>query len=145
ADPKAPMSQALEAAFRPAYPNFRFVVDSFNAGFTFEALLIAAAAFKRASTAEGVPLMQAIRETNIADHVMSAPAITFDDKGQNPGIPSACVQNRNPTPTVVLPAAAAPTTPLLPHPSCQGPTRRRPLRAVRSPIILNPVIQGVPT
>jgi branched-chain amino acid transport system substrate-binding protein len=120
ADPKAPMSQALEAAFRPAYPNFRFVVDSFNAGFTFEALLIAAAAFKRASTAEGVPLMQAIRETNIADHVMIGPAITFDDKGQNPGIPSACVQNRNRTPTVVLPAAAATMTPVLPQPSWQG-------------------------
>jgi branched-chain amino acid transport system substrate-binding protein len=122
ADPKAPMSQALEAAFKPAHPNFRFVVDSFNVGFTFEALLIAAAAFKRAGTAEGAPLMQAIRQTNIADHVMIGPAITFDDKGQNVGIPSACVQNRNRTPTVVLPAAAATMTPVLPEPSWSGRT-----------------------
>jgi branched-chain amino acid transport system substrate-binding protein len=122
ADPKAQMSQAVEAAFKPAYPNFRFAVDSFNAGFTFVALLIAAAAFKRAGTAEGAPLMQAIRQTNIADHVMIGPAITFDDKGQNPGIPSACVQSRNRTPTVVLPAAAATMTPVLPEPSWQGRT-----------------------
>ncbi|HEY6254801.1 MAG TPA: ABC transporter substrate-binding protein [Xanthobacteraceae bacterium] len=116
ADPKAPMSQALEAAFKPAHPGFRFVVDSFNAGFTFEALLIAAAAFKRAGAADGAPLMQAIRETNIADHVMIGPPIRFDEKGQNPGIPSACVQNRNRTPTVVLPAEAATMAPVLPAP-----------------------------
>jgi branched-chain amino acid transport system substrate-binding protein len=120
ADPKAQMSQALEAAFKPAHPNFRFAVDSFNAGFTFEALLVAASAFKRAGTAEGAPLMQAIRATDIADHVMIGPAIRFDDKGQNPGIPSACVQSRNRTPTVVLPTAAATMAPVLPEPSWQG-------------------------
>jgi branched-chain amino acid transport system substrate-binding protein len=120
ADPKAQMSQALEAAFKSAHPNFRFAVVSFNAGFTFEALLVAAAAFKRAGTDAGAPLMQAIRATDIADHVMIGPAIRFDDKGQNPGIPSACVQNRNRTPTVVLPAAAATMTPVLPEPSWQS-------------------------
>ena len=120
ADPKAPMAQALEAAFRPAHPNFRFVVDSFNVGFTFEALLIAAAAFKRAGATEGAPLMQAIRDTNISDHVMIGPPIRFDAKGQNPGIPSACVQNRNRIPTVVLPAELATMTPVLPEPPWQG-------------------------
>jgi branched-chain amino acid transport system substrate-binding protein len=122
ADPKAQMSQALEAAFKPAHPNFRFVVDSFNVGFTFEALLVAAAAFKRAGTGSGAPLMQAIRATDIADHVMIGPAIRFDEKGQNPGIPSACVQNRNRAPAVVLPAEAATMTPVLPQPSWQGRT-----------------------
>jgi branched-chain amino acid transport system substrate-binding protein len=61
--------------------------------------------------------MQAIRATEIADHVMIGPPIRFDDKGQNPGIPSACVQNRNRTPTVVLPSAAATMAPVLPEPS----------------------------
>jgi len=122
ADPKAQMSQALEAAFKPANPNFRFTVDSFNVGFTFEALLIAAAAFMRAGTSEGASLMQAIRETEIADHVMIGPPIRFDEKGQNPGIPSACVQSRNRTPTVVLPAQAATMTPVLPQPPWQGRT-----------------------
>jgi branched-chain amino acid transport system substrate-binding protein len=120
ADPKAPMAQALAAAFRPAHPNFRFTVDSFNVGFTFEALLIAASAFRRAGSTDGATLMQAIRETNLTDRVMIGPPIRFDEKGQNPGIPSACVQNRNRIPTVVLPAEVATMTPLLPEPAWQG-------------------------
>ena len=36
------------------------------------------------------------------------------------GIPSAVVQNRNRTPTVVLPAAAAAMAPVLPMPGWQG-------------------------
>jgi len=120
ADPKAPMSQALEAAFKPAHPNYRFPVECFNVGFTFEALLIAADGFKRAGTANGGDLMQAIRATEIASHVMIGPPIRFDDKGQNAGIPSAVVQNRNRTPAVVLPAAAATMSPVLPMPGWQS-------------------------
>jgi branched-chain amino acid transport system substrate-binding protein len=120
ADPKAPMSQALEAAFTPAYPNFRFAVECFNVGFTFEALQVAADAFKRAGTTNGGELMAAIRATDIASHVMIGPPIRFDLKGQNVGIPSAAVQSRNRTPTVVLPAEAATTTPVLPMPGWQG-------------------------
>jgi branched-chain amino acid transport system substrate-binding protein len=116
------MSQALEAAFKPANPRFRFAVECFNVGFTFEALLIAADGFKRAGTTNGPELMQAIRATNIADHVMIGPPITFDAKGQNAGIPSAVVQNRNRTPTVVLPAAVATMTPVLPMPGWQKRT-----------------------
>src|SRR5882724_9376583 len=120
ANPKSHMSQALEAAFQPANPKFRYAVECFNVGFTFEALLVAADGFKRAGTANGPELMQAIRATDIAEHVMIGPAIKFDGKGQNVGIPSAAVQSRNRTPTVVLPAAAATMTPVLPMPPWQG-------------------------
>src|SRR5580704_9860940 len=120
ANPKAQMSQALEAAFKAEHRNNRFAVDCFNAGFTFEALLVAADGFKRAGSADGPQLMQAIRATNIAEHVMIGGPIRFDEKGQNPGIPSACVQNRNRTPTVVLPAEVATMTPVLPEPPWQG-------------------------
>ena len=120
ADPKAPMSRALEAAFKPAHPNFRFPVECFNVGFTFEALLIAADGFKRAGTANGPELMRAIRATEIASHVMIGPPIRFDEKGQNVGIPSAAVQSRNRAPTVVLPAAAATLASVLPMPGWQG-------------------------
>lgn len=119
-DPKSRITQALEAAFKPAHPNFRFAVDGFNVGFTFEALLVAADGFKRAGSAAGPELMQAIRATSIAEHVMIGPPIRFDEKGQNPGIPSAVVQSRNRTPTVVLPAASATMTPVLPMPPWQG-------------------------
>jgi branched-chain amino acid transport system substrate-binding protein len=122
ANPKAQMTQALEAAFKSANPNYRFAVDCFNAGLTFEALLVAADGFRRAGTTNGSELMAAIRATNIADHVMIGPAIKFDEKGQNIGIPSAGVQNRNRTPTVVLPAEVASAAPVLPAPSWQGRT-----------------------
>jgi len=119
ADPKAPLSQALEAAYKPAHPSFRFAVECFNVGFTFEALLIAADGFKRAGTANGPELMRAIRATDIAGHVMIGPPIRFDEKGQNVGIPSAAVQSRNRTPTVVLPASVATMAPVLPMPGWQ--------------------------
>jgi branched-chain amino acid transport system substrate-binding protein len=119
-NPKAPMTQALEAAFKPAHPNFRFAVECFNVGFTFEALLIAAEAAKRAGTTNGVALMKALRETDIADHVMIGGPIRFDEKGQNTAIPSACIQNRNRTPTVTLPQAVATMAPVFPMPPWQG-------------------------
>ena len=122
ANPKGQMSQALEAAFKPANPSYRFAVECFNVGFTFEALLVAADGFKRAGTTDGTELMKAIRTTDIAEHVMIGPPIKFDDKGQNVGIPSAAVQNRNRTPTVVLPASAATMTPVLPMPGWQKRT-----------------------
>jgi branched-chain amino acid transport system substrate-binding protein len=120
ANPKSQMAQALEAAFKPAYPQFRFPVECFFVGFTFEAMLVAADGFKRAGSTEGAELMKAIRETNIADHIIIGPPIKFDAKGQNVGIPSASVQSRNRTPTVVLPRDVATMEPLLPMPPWQG-------------------------
>lgn len=119
-NPKAQMTKALEAAFKPAHPNFRFAVDCFNVGFTFEGLLIAADAFKRAGTTDGPELMKALRATDLKDHVMIGGPIRFDAKGQNPNIPSACVQSRKRTPTVVLPSDVATEAPVLPMPPWQG-------------------------
>jgi branched-chain amino acid transport system substrate-binding protein len=120
ANPRAAMTQALERAFQRANPNNRFAVDCFNAGFTFEAILIAADGFRRAGTTSGEQLMAAIRATDLADHVMIGGPIRFDDKGQNPNIGSAAVQNLRRTPTVVLPREAAAAEPVLPMPSWQG-------------------------
>lgn len=119
ANPQARMLRALEAAYKPANPNFRFAVESFNVGFTFEALLVAADGFKRAGTADGPALMQAIRATELAEHIMIGPPIRFDTKGQNVGIPSAAIQNRGRAPAVVLPAALATMAPVLPMPGWQ--------------------------
>jgi branched-chain amino acid transport system substrate-binding protein len=119
-NPKAPMTQSLEAAFKAAHPGSRFAADCFNVGFTYEALLIAADAFKRAGSGDGIPLMAALKATDIADHVMIGGAIRFDDKGQNNNISSAVMQNRNRVPTVVLPKEAAVMAPVLPMPPWQG-------------------------
>ncbi len=118
----APMTKALEAAYTPANPRYRFAAECFNAGFTFEALLVAADAHKRAGTTDGETLMRAVKATNLAEHVMTGGPIAFDAKGQNPNIVSASVQNRNRTPTVVLPASAATAAPVLPMPGWQGRT-----------------------
>ena len=42
--------------------------------------------------------------------------IKFNEKGQVEGIGSACVQNRNLLPTVVLPTTAATAKPVFPAP-----------------------------
>lgn len=122
ANPKSKVTQALEAAYKKQQPNYRFAVECFNVGFTFDALLIAADAFKRAGTAAGPELMRELKATNLADHAMIGPPIKFDEKGQNLDIPSSCVQNRAQTPTVVLPADVATMTPVLPEPPWQGRT-----------------------
>ena len=64
--------------------------------------------------------MAALKSTDIADHVMIGPAIRFDQNGQNTRIPSACIQNRHRTPTVVLPPDAATMAPVLPEPPWAG-------------------------
>ena len=120
ANPKSQMTQALSAAFKTSNPNNRFETDCFNAGYTFEALLIAADAFKRASTTDGAPLMEAIRQTNIKEHVMTGGPIVFDAKGDNPNIASVAVENIKRTPTVVFPADVASAAPILPMPAWQG-------------------------
>ncbi len=120
ANPKAKMTQALADAYKAAHTGHRFEVDCFNVGFTFEALLVAADGVKRAGTSTGPELMAAIRATDITDHVMIGGPIKFDDKGQNNNIGSAVIQNRNRTPTVVLPDSVATMKPVLPMPPWQG-------------------------
>ncbi len=90
-----------------------------NVGFTFEAVLVAADAFKRAGSTDGAALAEAIRQTNIAERMMIGGPIRFDAKGQNTQIASACIQNRNGQPVVVLPKQAAQAAPVYPAPGWQ--------------------------
>jgi branched-chain amino acid transport system substrate-binding protein len=122
ANPRSKITQALAAAFQTEQPNLRFELECFNVGFTFEGLLVACDGFKRAGTTHGPEFMKALRETNIADHAMIGGPIRFNEKGQNTSIPSACLQNRDRTPTVTLPAEVAVMGPVLPMPPWQGRT-----------------------
>ena len=87
-----------------------------NVGFTFEAILVAADAFKRAKTSDSKALVEAIRQTNITEKMTLGGPIKFNAKGQVEGIGSACVQNLKLLPTVVLPRAAATAKPVFPVP-----------------------------
>ncbi|WP_247887131.1 ABC transporter substrate-binding protein [Azospirillum sp. SYSU D00513] len=115
-DPNRDLTKRVIAAFGKRFPNDRFEGYAFNVAFTFEAILVAADAFKRAGSAEPAAMLEALRRTNLTDKLMVGPAITFDEKGQNPQIVSACVQNRNQRPTVVLPKGSAEMEPVFPVP-----------------------------
>jgi branched-chain amino acid transport system substrate-binding protein len=106
----------VEKAFLKQNPNDKLVFHGLNVGFTFEAVLVAADAFKRARSTDPKALAEAIRQTNITDKMTLGGPIKFNAKGQVEGIGSACVQNLNLLPTVVLPSAVATGKPVFPRP-----------------------------
>ena len=82
--------------------------------YTFEALLIAADAYKRAGSASPTALADAIRKTNITDNVSIGPGIQFDAKGQNAQLKNSAIQNRGGKLVTVAPKQAANAKPELP-------------------------------
>jgi branched-chain amino acid transport system substrate-binding protein len=115
-NPNAKLTKVVEKAFLKRNPNDKLVFHGLNAGFTFEAVLIAADAFKRAKSADPKTLADALRQTNITEKMTLGGPIKFNAKGQVEGIGSACVQNLNLLPTVVLPKSAATAKPVFPVP-----------------------------
>src|SRR5262245_14306205 len=79
-DPNKKVSKLLEAALAKAAPGVNL---NTNQVYTFEALMVAADAYKRAKSADPKALADAIRTTNITDNVSPGPGIQFDAKGQN--------------------------------------------------------------
>ncbi|HSR99156.1 MAG TPA: ABC transporter substrate-binding protein [Kofleriaceae bacterium] len=115
-NPNAKLTKIVEKAFLKQNPSDKLVFHGLNVGFTFEAVMIAADAFKRAKTNDPKALADAIRETNITDKMSLGGPIKFNAKGQVEGIGSACVQNLGGVPTVVLPSAVATAKPVFPTP-----------------------------
>jgi branched-chain amino acid transport system substrate-binding protein len=103
-DPNKKMSKLLEAALAKAHPGINL---NTNHIYTYEALLIAADAYKRAGSADPKALADAIRTANIKDNVSIGPGISFDAKGQNMTLKNAAIQNRDGKLVTVAPAAAA--------------------------------------
>ena len=104
-NPKNDITQAFAAAFKKRFPKDEFAFHGINASYTFDAILIAADAFKRAKTTDPKALAEAIRQTNIAatDRVTFGGPIKFNAKGQVEGNRSVVLQNLGGKPTVVLP------------------------------------------
>jgi branched-chain amino acid transport system substrate-binding protein len=103
-DPNKKLSKMLEAAFAKAYPDFNLNTDHV---YTFEALLIAADAYKRAGSADPKALADALHATDITDNVTIGPGIKFDAKGQNTGVRCGAAQNRDGKQVTVAPKEAA--------------------------------------
>jgi branched-chain amino acid transport system substrate-binding protein len=110
-DPNKKLTKQLEAAHTKAFPDINL---NTNHVYTFEALLVAADAFKRAGTAEPKALADAIRATTIKDNVSPGPGIQFDAKGQNAQLKNSAIQNRGGKLVTVAPKDAANAKPELP-------------------------------
>ena len=103
-DPNKRMSKQLEAALEKAHPGINL---NTNHVYTFEALLVAADAYKRARSTDPKALADAIRATNITDNVSIGPGIAFNEKGQNDKLKNAAIQNRGGKLLTVAPKAAS--------------------------------------
>jgi branched-chain amino acid transport system substrate-binding protein len=110
-DPNKKLAKQLQTVHDKAFPDISL---STNHVYTFEALLIAADAFKRAGSADPKALADAIRATNIKDNVSPGPGIQFDAKGQNDKLKGSAVQNRGGKLVVVAPKGASEAKPELP-------------------------------
>jgi len=110
-DAKKPLARELEAAFKAQHPDRNL---NTNHTYTFEGVMIAADAFKRAGTTNPQALQKALRETNITNNVTTGPGILFDKQGQNPGVKNSAIQNRDGKSLVVLPKEAAVVKPIWP-------------------------------
>ena len=102
-DPNKKLSKALEAALAKKYPEINL---NTNHIYTFEALLDAADAYKRAGSTDPKALADAIRATDIKDNVSTGPGISFDAKGQNAKLKNSGIQNRGGKLVTVAPKGA---------------------------------------
>jgi branched-chain amino acid transport system substrate-binding protein len=116
-DPHKKLTPVLEAALAKADPGVNL---NTNHVFTFEALLVAADAYKRAGSADPKALADAIRTTNITDNASIGPGIQFNAKGQNDKVRDGAFQNRGGKLVTLAPAAAANGKPEWPLPSYQN-------------------------
>jgi branched-chain amino acid transport system substrate-binding protein len=114
-DPNKKLTPVLAAALAKAYPEINL---NTNQVFTFEALMVAADAYKRAGSTDPKALADAIRTTNITDNVAIGGGIRFDAKGQNDVVHDGVTQNRGGKQVVLAPKAASnakPEWPMKPY------------------------------
>jgi branched-chain amino acid transport system substrate-binding protein len=114
-DPNKKLTKALEVALAKAHPGVNL---NTNHVYSFEALLVAADAYKRAGSSNPKALADAIRATNIKDNVSPGPGIQFDAKGQNSALKNSAIQNRGGKLVTIAPKTASnakPEHPMKPY------------------------------
>jgi branched-chain amino acid transport system substrate-binding protein len=110
-DPTKKLSQQFLADLGKAYPDLNMNEKHV---YTFEALLVAADAFKRAGSTDPKALVDAIRTTHITNNISIGPGIMFNEKGQNDKLKCAGIQNRAGKFATIAPKEAADAKPELP-------------------------------
>jgi branched-chain amino acid transport system substrate-binding protein len=108
-NPKNDVTKLVAAALKKTHPKDELAFHGTNVGYTCDAIMIAADAFKRAGSADRKALTEAIRQTDIAStkRMSLGGAIKFNAKGQVENNRSAVVQNIKGKPTVTLPTDIA--------------------------------------
>ena len=117
-NPKSEMTKIVGAAFRKQNPKEVLDFHGTNVGYTFDAIMIAADAFRRAKSTNPKALADAIRQTDIpvAKRMSLGGPIKFNAKGQVEGNLSAAIQNLKGKPTVTLPSEFAEAKVVFPEP-----------------------------
>jgi len=110
-DPSRALTKRVLERWSQEFPKDRFEL---NSGFGWESILVVADAFQRAKSSKPADLHAALRQANIAEHIMFGGPIAFDAKGQNPNIGVPMLQVQNQQPVVVAPASAAQAKAALP-------------------------------
>lgn len=110
-DPSRPLAKRVLERWGKEFAGQRFEL---NSGFGWESIQIVVDAFQRAKSTKAPDLHNALRQTNIADHVMYGGPIRFDAKGQNTNIGVPLLQVQNQEPVVVGPKDVAQAQPKLP-------------------------------
>jgi branched-chain amino acid transport system substrate-binding protein len=88
-----------------------------TSGYTYEAVRVIADVLERAHSTDPDALVDAIRKTNYASHLMVANgAIRFDDGGDNPNAGTAMIQILNQKPRIVWPREVAEEKFVFPRP-----------------------------
>lgn len=103
-DASRPLTKRVLERWAKEYPDQRFEL---NSAFGWESILVVVDAFRRARSTRPADLHEALRRTDIADHIMSGGPIRFDAKGQNPNIGVPLLQVQNQQPVVVGPTEFA--------------------------------------
>jgi branched-chain amino acid transport system substrate-binding protein len=114
-DPNKKVSKMLIEALAKANPGVNL---NTNHVYTFEALLTAADAYKRAGSTDPKALAEALRGTNITDNASIGPGISFNAKGQNDKIIGGAIQNHGGKLITIAPkdaANGAPEWPMKPY------------------------------
>jgi branched-chain amino acid transport system substrate-binding protein len=120
-NPKSEMTRIVGAEFRKRNPKDVLDFHGTNVGYTYDAIMIAADAFRRARTTDPKALADAIRQTDIpvARRMSLGGPIKFNPKGQVEGNLSAAIQNLKGKPTVTLPTEFAEAKVIFPQPGYQ--------------------------
>jgi branched-chain amino acid transport system substrate-binding protein len=117
-NPKSAMTKSVGAEFKKRFPKDELYFHGTNVGYTYDAIMIAADAFKRARSTDAKTLADAIRQTDIpvANRMSLGGPIKFNPKGQVEGNLSAAIQNLKGRPSVTLPAEFAEAKVVFPSP-----------------------------